>query len=108
MLTTAAPPVEHATKDQAESIMIGPFEFLGPWQTIADFDDQPGIVAVLAQVGNDFQLVNLYQTADARSSAANELAGCCGANAFLLAVHYTKMSAQCRSALVQALLSDFN
>lgn len=41
------------------SILIGDYEFEGPFYTASDLSDEPGLCAMLCQVKGEFELVDL-------------------------------------------------
>ena len=54
-------------------IEIGPLDFSGPFLSHLSLKDEPGILATLVVVNDNFQLLNVYSTAKLRSSALLEL-----------------------------------
>jgi hypothetical protein len=55
------------------SIEIGPFEFSGPFVSYLELEERSGVLAILVPAGSDYQLLNVYATANLRSSALMEV-----------------------------------
>src|SRR5271170_1636863 len=47
------------TKRTFMSILIGKYEFDGPYETAANLEEQPGLYAVLSHEGEDFELIHV-------------------------------------------------
>jgi hypothetical protein len=75
------------------SILLGQYDFGGPFVAQSDVLDKPGLIAVLIQTGKadeeEFELLELVETASCRQSAARAFADCSVTGALSLAVYYT-------------------
>lgn len=54
-------------------IEIGPLDFSGPFKSHFEIKEQAGILATLVQVGENYELLSVYSTANLRTSALLEL-----------------------------------
>jgi len=94
------------------SILLGKYDFCGPFVAQTEILDKPGLIAVLIQtmVNNEaeFELLELMETASCRHSAARAFADCTVEGALSLAVYYTETdehAARCR--LKSELIAEF-
>lgn len=92
---------------EPKSILLGQYEFLGPYLDPADVKSQAGLLAVLVQLDRDFQLVELNESADLRRSArfvtfSQRLEG-----VLSFAVYYTNGSGE-RGQLREEILKEFD
>jgi len=55
--------------DARESILLGDYEFLGPYHDSEELKVQAGLLAMLVKTESEFELVDLQQSADVRRSA---------------------------------------
>lgn len=60
-------------EQQSAAIEIGPLDFDGPFISHLELKEQPGILATLVRLAENYQLVNVYSTANLRSAALLEL-----------------------------------
>jgi hypothetical protein len=91
------------------SIRIAGFGFDGPFASCLDCKEEPGILAILElKPGRNFVVINLYQSANIRSSAYLELSYYVQSQTkILVATLYTKdSSAQVGSNLATRLLES--
>jgi hypothetical protein len=79
-----------STLDSAEllSILVGNYEFVGPISDVAEIAPEEGLLAILIDEGNGFELVDLYETSDLQQAARTELSKD-DKDRLSAAVHYT-------------------
>lgn len=92
------------------SILIGKYEFDGPYKSVADLEDRQGLYVVLHQDGDNYELMhvshadNIRERIEYSQSGFNPTSG-----RVLLAACYTP---QCglreRRAMVEDILLEFN
>ncbi len=95
----------------ALSINIAGFEFEGPFLSHLGCEEAPGILAIVKfKPGKNLAVINLYQSANVRSSAYLELSYYAQTeNRILVAALYTKdCSAQISSNLATRLLESIS
>ena len=63
----------HMFEQHSAVIEIGPLDFDGPFISHLELKEQPGILATLVRLEENYQLVNVYSTANLRSAALLEL-----------------------------------
>ncbi len=63
----------HTFEHQSTVIEIGPLDFDGPFISHLELKEQPGILATLVRSTENYELVNVYSTANLRSAALLEL-----------------------------------
>ncbi len=85
------------------SILLGNYDFCGPFVAQSEILDKPGLIAVLVQTTvnceEEFELLELLETASCRQSAARAFADCTVEGALSLAVYYAETdehSVRCR------------
>ena len=80
----------HLPSDASEhfSILVGNYEFVGPFDESDDIANEEGLLAILIDEGRGFELVDLYETPDLQQTAKAELAKD-EKDRISVAVHYT-------------------
>lgn len=74
------------------SIMLGNYDFFGPYVSQLEILDRPGLIAVLVQTSThheeEFELLELVETVSCSGSASRAFADCDVDGALSLAVYY--------------------
>lgn len=96
-------------EDNAEVVMLGQLEFEGPFESEGAFKEDAGIVAVFHATGEDAEMVNLYETANVKLSARQELNKTHEEEHIYLAAHYNgSVPSKERCDRLNALWAEFN
>lgn len=95
---------------ESMSILLGQYEFLGPYLDPADIKNLPGLLAVLVQIGTEFELVELSESIDLRQSAQSAAFIPPSVDStFSFAVHYTDgLLTKEREQLRDEIMKEFN
>jgi hypothetical protein len=93
------------------SILIGSWEFEGPYNEIGDLRAEPGIVALLTLGGDELELIAIEESESVKDYLQQKkdremrLRGDCG---FATAVYYcSDLNATLRQGLVDKLMKEF-
>jgi hypothetical protein len=93
------------------SILIGSWEFEGPYSEITDLRAEPGIVALLTSGGDDLELIAIEESESVKDyllqkkNGSVRRQGDCG---FATAVYYcSDLNATLRQGLVDKLMKEF-
>jgi hypothetical protein len=94
------------------SILLGKYDFCGPFVAQAEILDKPGLIAVLVQTTvnseEEFELLELLETASCRHSAARAFADCTVDGALSLAVYYAETDEHAvRCRLKSEIIAEF-
>jgi len=92
------------------SILIGRYEFDGPYENVADLEDKPGLYAVLHYENDEYELVHVAQAENIRdrielSQTVHRSPTHSGK--VLLAGCYTRCGARERNMMVEDILREF-
>jgi hypothetical protein len=92
------------------SILLGRFEFLGPYVDVEKLKSEPGLLSVLVHLDEEFQLLDLSDSANLRRSAWFAACSECPPDGTLaFAVYYTnELSAEERKALRNQVMKGFD
>ena len=94
------------------SILLGNYDFCGPFVAQTEILDKPGLIAVLVQTivncEEEFELLELVETASCRNSAARTFADCTVEGALSLAVYYAESDEHAvRCKLKSEIIAEF-
>ncbi len=74
--------------EENPSILVGNYEFVGPFEDCDEIAEEEGLLAILIDDGRGLELVDLYETANLQQAACTELAKD-DKDRLSAAVHYT-------------------
>lgn len=94
------------------SVLIGSWEFEGPFNELADLRSEPGIVAMLSRTNDELELIEIEESEsvkdylETKNPGFKRNAGDCG---FATAVYYcADLNATLRQGLVDKLIQEFD
>ncbi len=92
------------------SILIGKYEFDGPYNSVADLKDMQGLIAVLHCEGEAYELIHVAESHNVKECIElSESAYISSGGSVLLAALYAeKCGARERRAMVEDILSEFD
>jgi hypothetical protein len=89
------------------TILIGKYEFDGPFQKIEDLEEQQGVYVVLHYEDEDFELMRVAHADNIREHLALLPAECSRGKVLLAALYTPECGPSERSTMVQDIESEF-
>lgn len=91
------------------TVLIGSWEFEGPFISPRDLKNEPGLYAVLAGKGNNVELVTLDESRSVRTAVQDLLEMTPGTMPFTTAVYYcSDLTTSLRQGLIDEVLKEFD
>lgn len=91
------------------TVLIGTWEFEGPFENIGDLRDEPGIYAMLTSINNEFELVELNEADNVQHTFSTLQEVTPSDRPLSIAVYYcSDLTDNLREGLVDVILQEFD